>query len=116
MKVINGFGGQKRQSFENHYLIRLLSKKYKVIDSDEPDFVISGEEKSDIFKYDCVRIFFNIENTGVDFNIYDYSIDFDFMIFEDRHIRAPFMVFCNTYSQDSILNKHIIHDGGGRGK
>ena len=59
MKVINGFGGQKGQSFENHYLIRLLSKKYKVIDSDEPDFVISGEEKSDIFKYDCVRIFFN---------------------------------------------------------
>ena len=42
-------------------------------------------------QYDCIKIFFTGENIGPDWNIADYSIDFDCLNYGDRHLRTVLM-------------------------
>jgi hypothetical protein len=59
-------------------------------------------------QYDCVKIFHTRENITPDFNIYDYGIGFDEILFADRYIRVP---LCGgalpmlTGTCDTILTK-----------
>lgn len=76
----------------NNYFIRLLSKRYNVVISDDPDFYIFTHPyyngKKDYLQYKCHRIFFGYENVRADWNICDYVFDSDYSD-NPRHKRYP---------------------------
>ena len=89
------------ESFYNHNLIKILCKKYDIVYSKNPDYIIvdvfneiynAGFRKQierSLLDYDCVRIFCTGENVRADYNLVDYAIDYDFVDFGDRHLRYP---------------------------
>ena len=74
---------------KDNYFYNLLSQKYEVEISDNPDFLIYSTFGREYLNYDCVKIFFTGENIRPDFNQCDYAIGFDYLEFEDRYIRYP---------------------------
>lgn len=88
-----GFWGSFKK--DNNLFTRILSKKFKVEISENPDFVICSNRGSafEYMKYDCVRIIFMGENMSPDFTVFDYCIGFDYMDFGDRYFRMPFAFY-----------------------
>ncbi len=83
---------------EDNFIINILRKKYHIIISDNPDYLIFTRYDTEVYKYSCVRIFFNVENFAPDFNLCDYSIGFDEIVFLDRHCRYPLYLIADyTY-------------------
>lgn len=83
-------------SFNNHdnYFTKLLSKRYNVEISDDPDFYIFthhfyNNNIKDYLKYNCHRIFFGYENVRADWKVCDYVFDSDYYSNEPRHKRYP---------------------------
>lgn len=77
---------------EDNYFTRVLSKKYKLEISDNPDFYFFTHPyngKRDYLKYKCHRIFLGWENHRADWNICDYVLDSDFISNNPRHKRFP---------------------------
>lgn len=73
----------------NNDFVRILSKKYKVIFSDSPNYLFYSCFGYEHLKYDCIRIFFTGECYTPDFNDCDYAIGFDYLEFGDRYLRVP---------------------------
>lgn len=96
------------QDFSKNYFIKFLSKKYNVIQSDNPDFLLCSVFGNQHLKYDCVKIFFTGENFIPNFNLYDYAIGFDPIDFLDRYLRFP--LFLTNGNLDLAMQKHIFHD------
>lgn len=86
------------KGFDNHdnYFTRLLSKRYQVIVSEDPDFYFFTHSyytgNRDYLKFNCHRIFFGWENIRADWNICDYVFDSDFNNENPRHKRFPMWV------------------------
>lgn len=95
----------EEENFNNHALIRILRKKFKIEFSQKPDFVIFSNyflgNKMHFLEYDCVRIFSGMENIRADYNFADYAIDADFIDFGDRHLRLPLFAFVNFHKGSS---------------
>lgn len=74
---------------KNNIIINILYKHFNVIFSDEPDYIFYSNYgyTSVIFKYDCVRIYWQGEYVTPDFNVCDYALSQEHMAFEDRHFR-----------------------------
>lgn len=74
---------------ENFFITKILSEKYDLVESEDPDYVIcSAFGKPYCYcKYDAVRIFYSGENFAPDFNLVDYAIGSDNIIFGDRYVR-----------------------------
>lgn len=89
MKVIDWWDEDNEKNFYNNYFIKIISQKFKVVYSDEPDFILYSIFGHEHLNYDCVRIFYTGENVRVDWNIADYGIGFEFLEFEDRYFRYP---------------------------
>ena len=74
-------------------IYNFLKERYEVIISDNPDYVIYdifGSQHLDIEqKYNCVKIFWNVENTVPDFQGHDYLIGVHYMFYMDRYYRKP---------------------------
>lgn len=79
---------------ESSLIFSLLRKRYKVVLSDNPDYVICSVYGEEYLKYDCIRIFWTGECLTPDFNLYDYAVAFDFLEFGDRYFRMPLFNFC----------------------
>ena len=99
VKFLDFWSGFDYQNFE---LYSFLKERYEVILSDNPDYIIY-----DIFgkthlkigkKYDCINIFWNIENTIPNFEGSDYLIGLHYLFFGDRYFRKP----TNTTSLTNI--------------
>ncbi len=76
----------------DNYFTRVLSKKYKVELSDDPDlyfFTHAYNNKRDYLKYKCHRVFLGWENVRADWNSCDYVLDSDFVPNNPRHKRWP---------------------------
>lgn len=88
-----GFWGSFKK--EDNLFIRLLSKHFEIVISDNPDFVICSNRGTpfEYMKYDCPRIMFMGENMSPDFTVFDYIIGFDFIGFRDRYFRLPFAFY-----------------------
>ncbi|WP_224962083.1 glycosyltransferase family 10 domain-containing protein [Geomonas subterranea] len=73
-------------------LYRLLSKRFELVLTDRPDFLIyscfGGDSGYDYLSYDCVRIFYTGENIRPDFDDCDYAFSFDYPV-TDRNYRLP---------------------------
>ena len=94
---------------KDNYFTRLLSKRYKVVVTDDPDFYFFTHSyyngKRDYLKYNCHRIFFGWENIRADWNICDYVFDSDFYLNNPRHKRYPMWV---SYGLDQLCKPKNI--------
>lgn len=111
----SGMGGKFDE--ENNFFVRTLKKRYNVVLSNNPDYLIYSVNSNDYLNYDCVRIFYTAENVVPDFNLCDYGIGFHHMTFEDRYFRYPLYLVedFNAYDGDDYgddlrcaLNKHNV--------
>ncbi len=75
--------------FENNFIINTLRKFCEVVVDKNPDYLIFTRYDTEVYKYACVRIFYNVENFAPDFNLCDYAIGFDEIQFLDRYLRYP---------------------------
>jgi hypothetical protein len=76
----------------NNVYTRILSKKFNVEISDNPDFYFfthSYYGTENYLNYKCHRIFYGGENVRADWNKCDYVIDSDFYKDNPRHLRFP---------------------------
>lgn len=73
---------------EGNYFYLLLSEKYDVEFSDEPELLFYSNYGKEYLKYDCLRVFFSAENMRPDFSGCDFAITFDF-IERKNHFRFP---------------------------
>ena len=94
MQVLKVNFGYFWEGFENedNYFTRVLSQKYKVEISDNPDFFFFTNPyngKRDYLKYTCHRVFLGWENVRADWNSCDYVLDSDFYDNNPRHKRWP---------------------------
>lgn len=91
--------------FEKNYFISFLSKRYNVVRSDKPDYLLCSLFDNKHLQYDCVKIFYTGENFTPDFNLYDYAIGFDYLEFDDRYLRFPIWLT----QTDTIKKANIKH-------
>lgn len=96
--------------FEDNFFIQFLSKKYQIVRSSKPDYLLCSVFGKEYRKYsDCVKIFFTGENVVPDFNEYDYAMGFHHIDFEDRYLRFPlFLLYTNALNL--AKNKHIFSE------
>lgn len=90
---------------DSYSITSILKKHYEVVFSDEPDYVFCSLYSGELLKYDCIRIFYTAENVTPDFNLFDYSIGFDELVFGDRYIRVPNYRMNPKYERDIRLLK-----------
>jgi len=69
-------------------LYTILSEKYDIEISDNPDFLIFSVFGNSHYRYNCKKIFYTGENIRPDYNICDYSISFDYLD-DNRNFRFP---------------------------
>lgn len=89
---------------EQNDFVEALSKRYEVIQCDDPDYIFYSVFGVDHLKYDCVRIFYTGECYTPDFNECDYAMGYDRLQFGDRYLRVPLyrlLRYKNSY--DEIL-------------
>ncbi|EOI4125523.1 TPA: glycosyltransferase family 10 [Campylobacter jejuni] len=78
------------RDYKHNFIIKQLQSRYKIIFSENPDYLIFSCFGKEHLKYDnCIKIFYCGENERADYNLTDYSIDFDYIDFSDRHLRLP---------------------------
>jgi alpha(1,3/1,4) fucosyltransferase len=77
---------------EENYFCELLSNKYELEFSDDPEIIFYSNFGSEHLKYKCIRIFFSTENIRPDYRVCDFSIGFDYKD-QPRHFRLPLWVF-----------------------
>lgn len=78
----------------------ILSRRYEVELSDEPDYLFDGGLGLEHLRYDrAVKIVTLGENLVPDFNCFDYAVGFDRLTFGDRYLRVPLYVFFDEYRQ-----------------
>lgn len=81
-------------------------------DKKHPQFVFYSVFGTRHIHYDCVRIFWCGENARADFNFCDYAITFDYLDFEDRHLRFPLYLhnLAHIEQADSMFCKSDFSD------
>ena len=80
---------------EDNFFTRILSLKYNVEISDDPDlffFTHPYNGKRDYLKYKCHRVFIGPENERANWSICDYVLDADFDENNPNHKRWPLWV------------------------
>lgn len=69
---------------KEHWLYRLLSKKYRVTFSEFPDYLFFSCFSNSYLKYDCIRIFISNEAVYPNLNLYDYAVTYSDFKITDR--------------------------------
>lgn len=82
---------------QNDFFAKLLSQKYRLTFSEQPDYLFYSVYGNSHHNTDAVRIFFTAENVVPNFNYCDYAMGFHHIAFEDRYMRLPFW---RTYTKD----------------
>jgi hypothetical protein len=83
----------------DNFFTSVLSRKYKVELSDDPDlffFTHAYNGRRDYLNYKCHRVFLGWENIRADWNCCDYVLDSDFYTNNPRHKRWPIWAAWNT--------------------
>ena len=78
---------------DNNPLCKFLSQFYKVELSEKPDYLLYSVFGYEHLKYNCIKIFYTVENQSPDFNICDYATGFNYLQFGDRYLRFPWCYF-----------------------
>ena len=113
----SGMGGRFDET--ENFITKVLKKKFNIVLSDDPEYLVYSVNSKDYLDYNCIRIFFTAENVVPDFNICDYAIGFHHIQFEDRYFRFPLYLVdgFNAYEGDDYaadlkraMTKHNITD------
>jgi hypothetical protein len=92
---------------EDNFITRILSLKFKVEISEQPDFYFFTHDytgKREYLKYRCHRIFLGWENERADWRICDYVLDSDFLPGNSRHKRFPIWAAWNPEKLTKLKN------------
>lgn len=84
---------------DDNYFYNLLSNKFDVRITNDPDFLIYSCYGVDHLRYTCHRIFYNGENQKVDWNACDFSFSFAYIENNPRHYRLPNWIFYGDPSE-----------------
>lgn len=89
MLVTDWWGENNEANFYSNLIIKRLQKRYKVVYSNTPDYLLYGPFGDKHKKFNnCVKIFFTLENKISNFDECDYGIDFDSSIADnERHLK-----------------------------
>lgn len=91
---------------EESLFYKILNDKYDVVLSDKPDYIFFSVFGQEHLKYDCIKIFYTGENQSPDFNLCDYAIGFDHIVFGDRYLRFPiYLLYEDSYMEASNRKK-----------
>ena len=107
-------------NYRNSVIYQVLSEKYSLEETDEPDFLFCsnyGYKFKEYAEINCVKIFYTNENIVPDFNECDYAIGFDYLSFGDRYLRLPFSYLMlnedwqksRHYDRSSALNRKFCN-------
>jgi len=69
-------------------IYKILSKRYELVLSDNPDFLVYSCFGNNYLKYNCIRIFYTGENVRPNFDECDYAFSFDYPVTK-RNYRLP---------------------------
>lgn len=94
----NGIAG------EADFIKSCISKRFNIVYSDKPDFIIYSDFGKKYLTYDCKRIYFTMEAFTPDFLECDYAFSFDFPI-NERNYRLPFYYLYENYLEPAA-NRH----------
>lgn len=78
---------------ENFLFTRLLRKHYNVEISDDPEYLFYSMWGTEFLakRYEsCVKICVLIEDIVPDFNLCDYAVSYEDLVYGDRHLRLPY--------------------------
>ena len=92
-------------------ILESLKKNYNIILSENPQIVFCGFSGSDFFKYNCIRVLYNIEEYAPNFNAYDYAITiFEDFQYADRVFSrvCPLIEANSKRDHDLALTKHFF--------
>lgn len=90
----------------NNFFVSLLSDKYEVVISEEPDILIFSCYGYKHLEYKCVKVFFSGENVRPNFFECDYSITFDYSSYKNRNYRFPLFLLYGDIGK-LIENKKV---------
>jgi len=76
------------EEIHNNNLFKILTKRFDLELSEDPDFLIYSCFGKIFLKYKCVRIFYTGENVRPNFKECDYAFSFDYPVTE-RNYRLP---------------------------
>ncbi len=79
---------QNEKEIRNNALFILLSKRFDLVLSDKPDFLIYSCFGHRFLKYHCPRIFYASENVRPNFRQCDYAFSFDYPV-TSKNYRLP---------------------------
>lgn len=69
------------------FFLPILSKYAEIkFQSESPDLIFHEAHLIDVLEYSGIRLAFSAENCRIDFNVSDYGIGFDHMVFSDRYL------------------------------
>lgn len=106
IKLVDGF---EDVIGKDSYYYKKLEEKYDIELCDNPDFLLCSCFSGESLKYDCIKIVVMGENITPDFNLYDYAVGFDHLIYEDRYVRIPNYVYYREAFQ-MAAEKHLSCD------
>ena len=90
VKYMDFWPAFKLEKFDVH---KILCEKYRVIESNNPDYVIFGQFGGRNFglenKINCIKLFLTIENRAPSFINTDYAIGIHYLSNGDRYFRKP---------------------------
>jgi len=94
------------KAIKDFALYRILSKRFDLEITKNPDFLIYSAMSRNYLKYNCVRIYYTGENTRPNFNECDYAFSFDYPVTE-RNYRLPLY---KTYLDSFDIVKNSARD------
>ncbi len=95
----------------DNFILDKLRERYEVVVCDnmkEADYLFFSVHGEDYLDFHGVRILISMENLAPDFNLCDYAIGFEHMVYEDRYVRYP-VYYWGKYrkSLDRTLNRNL---------
>jgi alpha(1,3/1,4) fucosyltransferase len=90
---------------EGNYFYQLLSQKYDLEFSDDPDILFYSNYGKEYLKYDCIRIFYSAENMRPDFTGCDYAITFDFIDKKNSYRFPLYGMYCEPENMLAIKSR-----------
>jgi hypothetical protein len=93
---------------ENNIFLQIISAKFLVLKSDDPEYIIYADYGNENINYNCIKIYYTAENLVPNFNLCDYAIGFHFIDFQDRYIRIPLCVMTEPIRGISYSNLRKI--------
>jgi alpha(1,3/1,4) fucosyltransferase len=76
----------------DNFFWKLLSRKYDLVISEEPDLLFYSNFGRKFLNYNCVRVLFQGENARPDFEECDFAFSFDYIPDNHRNYRLPLYV------------------------